>query len=64
MKANNRIDLEKIELGKQSIQFMAPEILQNRPITESSATYNLGALMYQMLYGKAPYKKLEQIQDA
>ena len=32
--------------------FVAPELLENRPISEKNSTFTIGSILYSMLYGE------------
>ena len=38
---------------------MAPEVLENRPYSYPADMFSLGAVLYQMIYGKLPFNSDE-----
>ncbi len=44
-----------------SVNYVAPEIIKNKPASESSDIYAVGILMYEMLTGKYPYNSKDQM---
>lgn len=47
-----------------SVQYIAPEILEQKPLTPQSDIYALGILMYEMLTGSVPFKGKDVFETA